>query len=105
MPDNIGGTVIQRSFVGRGVANIIHIATVPGDELGVADTALEDVVSELLGVPRESVLTDRDYARVAREIRELKPGYIWPLWHPRLEEEYFRLTEELSPETSAKAFW
>jgi hypothetical protein len=103
MPDNIGGTVIQRSFVGRGVANVIHIATVPSDELGVTDTALEDVVSELLGVPRESVLSDRDYSRFARDIQH-PPDYFWPIWHLRAVQEYERRLKEFSAETSAKAF-
>lgn len=35
MGEVIGGTVIQRSFVGRETANIIHIATVPVSELGI----------------------------------------------------------------------
>lgn len=104
MSENISGTVIQRSFVGRGVANVIHIATVPGEEFGVTDTALEDVVSELLGVPRESVLGDQDYSRFARDMQQLPSDYFWPFWHHRIEREYMRMIKALSPETNAKAF-
>lgn len=102
---NIGGTVIQRSFVGRGITNVINIATVPCTELGIKNSTLEleDVVSELLGVPRESVLCDQDVTRVAQIIQKQPPHHYWPFWNRELERQYTSMSE-LYRETDAKAF-
>jgi hypothetical protein len=58
MGEIIGGGVIQRSFVGREAAYIIHIPTVPLSELGVDTEVLEEVIAEVLGIPVTNVLTD-----------------------------------------------
>jgi hypothetical protein len=60
--ENIGGTVIQRSFVASGIPRVIHIASVPACDLGVADLSLEEIVAETLGVPYSSALTAEKYA-------------------------------------------
>jgi hypothetical protein len=49
MGDIVSGTVIQRSFVGRKVTNVIHVATIPIAELGVeSEEVSEDIVAEVL---------------------------------------------------------
>src|SRR5258706_4715359 len=101
MPENIGGTVIQRSFVGRGVANIIHIATAPTGELGLSSESLEDIVCELLAVPRESVLNERDYSQVIRDFAR-RPGYLWPYVESPILEGFYRPFR--SPDLTPKEF-
>jgi hypothetical protein len=102
--DYIGGTVIQRSFVGRGVANVVHIATVPTDELQITADSFEDVVAELLAVPSEAILTEKNYSQVIQNIRKNTPEDLLFFWHPRIEREYFRLVEAASPEVNAQMF-
>jgi hypothetical protein len=62
---NIGGTVIQRSFVASGIPRVIHIASVPASDLGVTNLSLEEIVAETLGVPCSSALTAEQYADLA----------------------------------------
>ncbi len=66
--ESIGGTVIQRSFVASGIPRIIHIASVPAYDLGVADLSLEEIVAETLGVPYSSALTSEQYAAVVNSL-------------------------------------
>ena len=85
MAETIGGTVIQRSFVGRGVPNVIHIATVPLDEIGSSNTDLQNLLSEILGVPSESVLSISDYSQVLRGLEMIPSDSVYreetgPFW-------------------------
>jgi hypothetical protein len=89
MGEIIGGTVIQRSFVGRESANIIHVATVPLAELGMDTEEPRTVVSELLGIPRSNVLDQEDYGRILERLRRFPPDYFFPFWHPR-SDRYFQ---------------
>jgi hypothetical protein len=66
MGDIIGGTVIQRSFVGRKATNVVHVASVPITELGVQSEASEDIVAEVLGIPQTAILDDHNYTRSTR---------------------------------------
>lgn len=73
MPDTeIGGTVIQRSFVPRGLGVVINVATVPLDELVVdgspdADSDfLRNFTAELLGTPRHSIIDQSQYQLLDR---------------------------------------
>ena len=84
MGEIIGGTVIQRSFVGREAANIIHIATVPASELGISSEEPEHILAEVLGIPVSNVLDGEDYRRVIDRLRDFPPDYFFPYWgHPR----------------------
>jgi hypothetical protein len=62
--ENIRGTVIQRSFVASGIPRVIHIASVPACDLGIADLSLEEIVAETVGVPCSSTLTAEQYANL-----------------------------------------
>ena len=81
----IGGTVIQRSFVGREVANIIHMATVPVSELGIAAEDPKPILAQVLGIPESNVLDNESYRKVIHRLRGYPPDYFFPYWgHPRL---------------------
>ena len=56
MSESIDGTVIQRSFVGHRASNVVNIASAPLKELGVRGGSIEDIVSQLLGVPSQAIL-------------------------------------------------
>src|SRR3954451_1238048 len=57
----IGGSLIQRSFVANDVGNIIHIATVPIDELDLDEANPTSSIAEILGAPRSSIFSEEDY--------------------------------------------
>lgn len=72
----IGGTIIQRSFVPRHLGNVLNVATVPIAEICTID-ALEDdesglrlLTSELLGIPRESIIDDAEYKKLKNSFRD-----------------------------------
>ena len=76
---HIGGTVIQRSFVPRGLGTVLSIATVPLSEMypsskfshtKIPDRLLTDVTSEILGIPRETIIDDDQYRQLARFLRD-----------------------------------
>lgn len=95
MAEIIGGTVIQRSFVGREAANIIHVATVPLAELGIDSEEPRTIVSELLGIPRSNVLEDDNYRQIIDRLRHFPPDYFSPFWHPRTERYFQRIHDSL----------
>lgn len=88
MNEVIGGTVIQRSFIGREATNIVHIATVPLEELGLENASPETIVAETLGIPRNSLLTFEDYHRVLSIVQNYPPDYFYPYWHPRFHRRF-----------------
>ncbi len=92
MDNVIGGTVIQRSFVGREAANILHIASVPVAELGVESDSAEDIIAEVLGIPRTTILDDRTYGQIIERLRHYPPDF-FPFWNPRTDR-YFRTIYE-----------
>lgn len=102
----IGGTVIQRSFVGREAANIIHIATVPVSELGITSEEPERILAEVLGIPASNVLDDESYRNILYRMREYPPKDFFPYWeHPRFERYVERLYDLLrSDGTSTELF-
>ena len=69
MSEIVGGTVIQRSFVGREATNIIHIASVPVSELGMENREPEEIFAEILGIPYSSILTEEKYRSVLRAVQ------------------------------------
>lgn len=93
----IGGTVIQRSFVGREAANIIHIATVPVSELGITSEEPERILAEVLGIPASNVLDDESYRNILYRMRGYPPEYFLPSYwgHPRFERYTKRLYDSL----------
>jgi hypothetical protein len=91
MPENIGGIVIQRSFVGADIPNVIHIASVPTQELEMGEASLQEIVTQTLGVPRHVALTGEEYSQIVRTIVSRGPLFLYPWLHPRLEERYFRI--------------
>ena len=103
MNEVIGGTVIQRSFVGREAANIIHIATVPVTELGIGSTEPEYILAEVLGIPVSNVLDDRAYRNVLDRLRGFPPDYFFPFRrHPRFHHYADRFYESLRGEGTPK---
>ena len=97
---HIGGTVIQRSFVPRGLGTVLSIATVPLSELyppskfshkKVPDRLLREVTSELLGIPQETIIDDDQYRRLAKLLRgpdfsrRFRPRMML-LWHELYED-------------------
>jgi hypothetical protein len=80
MGEVVGGTVIQRSFIGREAANIIHIATVPVSELGISSEDPERILAEVLGIPASNVLDGDNYRNVILHLRDYQPDsdYFFP---------------------------
>lgn len=92
MPETVGGTVIQRSFIGRETANIIHVASVPLAELGFEDDEYgNDIFSDILGVPESSILTPERYLSILNDIRRRgPPPYPYYPWgSPRAEQLFY----------------
>lgn len=106
MGETIGGTVIQRSFVGREAANIIHIATVPVSELGITSEEPGRILAEVLGIPASNVLDDESYRKVIQRLRGYPPDYFFPYWgHPRFHRYTDRFYDSLRGEgTPAELF-
>lgn len=103
MNEIIGGTVIQRSFVGREATNVVHIATVPVSELGLENASLEIIVADTLGIPRHSLLDAEAYADVVELLRRYPQDYFFPYFeHPRLHR-YFKRLHDLLREDNAPA--
>ena len=69
----IGGTVIQRSFVSTDVPNVIHIASIPIQELGMEDASLEAILTEILGIPYHTALTAEQFADFVAIVRDIGP--------------------------------
>ncbi|MBS3977938.1 MAG: hypothetical protein KGZ75_14640 [Syntrophomonadaceae bacterium] len=102
MGELIGGTVIQRSFVGRQVSNIIHIASVPLEELKLSEELVEDLLADILGIPSSTVLSTDQYQRIARALRDYPPDSFYPFWHPQHEKYFYRFFEKLPQEHTQK---
>jgi len=66
--ENIGGTVIQRSFVASGIPRVIHIASVSASDISATDLSLKEIVAETLSVPYSSALTAEEYADVVNSL-------------------------------------
>lgn len=99
MGEVIGGTVIQRSFVGREAANIIHIATVPVSELGITSQVPERILAEVLGIPVSNVLDDESYRKIIHRLKDYPPDYLFPYWrHPRFDHHADRFYKSLRRE-------
>lgn len=64
MSETVGGTVIQRSFVSSETNSVVHAASVPLIELGTRHKEIDDVLVELLGIPRETILDEAQYTRI-----------------------------------------
>lgn len=106
MGDIIGGTVIQRSFIGREAANIIHVATVPVSELGITSDEPKHILAEVLGIPASNILDDEGYRNIIDLLRSYSPDYFFPYWgHPRFERYAYRFHRSLEGEgTPAELF-
>jgi hypothetical protein len=102
MSEIISGTVIQRSFIGREASNIINIASVPLSELGVRSDSPNEIIAEVLGIPRSVILDEQSYRRVIDFLRGFPPDYFYPYWHPRVDRYFFRLYESLSADTEPR---
>ena len=68
MDEIIGGTVIQRSFVSREANMVLHAVSVPLTELGTRRETIENVLVELLGIPREAILDEEQYSRILKQL-------------------------------------
>ncbi|MGD0401171.1 MAG: hypothetical protein ABSC04_19960 [Syntrophobacteraceae bacterium] len=104
MGDVIGGTVIQRSFIGIEATNIIHAASVPLVELGLADEDPEEIFAEVLGIPSTAILDTETYNRVIAALRNYPPEYFFPFLHPRTQHHVDRLYLALQSQGSPKEF-
>lgn len=99
MADNVSGTVIQRSFIGREATDVIHVASVPLQELGIDRAGTAAIVSDLLGIPESSVLTGQQYLELRRIMR---PDFIFPMALPEEIQETVR--SRLAPESEFELF-
>ena len=95
----IRGTVIQRSFVPHDLAAVLNIATVPLSEVysGVTETedigpTLRQVTSEILGIPNETIIDDRQYRKLRKLVRDgdlfrsYPPSHMRFLWREMFDE-------------------
>ena len=98
----IGGSVIQRSFIPAGLGVTINIATVPFAELCAGrggdgqEIDLRQVTAEILGLPSNLVLDDSEYGRIVRSVAHdglLESRRAHPFWHEFWYEEYRELRE------------
>jgi hypothetical protein len=76
---NVHGSVIQRSLVPRSLRAVLHVATVPVDDLdptGLNDSrkSFRDLVSRVLGIPGESIVDETQYAKLLNILRD---GTLW----------------------------
>jgi hypothetical protein len=105
MSDVIGGTVIQRSFVGREAANILHVASVPVAELGAENGSAEDIIAEVLGIPRTTILDDQAYRRLVDTLRHYPPDFFFPFWRPPTDRYFRSLYESIQgPDSPTELF-
>jgi len=96
MKEIISGTVIQRSFIGREAANIIHVASVPVSELGLTDNDPKIIIANVLGIPASNVLYGEDYHRVIEFLCEFPEDYFFQHWGPRTLTNFDRTYDSLS---------
>jgi hypothetical protein len=74
--DTIGGTVIERAFVGIKVPAIIHVATVPLAEIGYSTPSQDDtnflrgVVADLFGLPQASIIDEAQFRALSIIVRD-----------------------------------
>jgi len=61
------------------------VATVPLAELGIDSEEPRTIVSEVLGIPRSTVLDDDGYRQIIDRLSQFPPDYFSPFWHPRTE--------------------
>ena len=60
---------MQRAFIGRYIAPVIEVATVPYRTVAGDRTPLDRFLSELLAIPKESILDAESYRRIAQSVR------------------------------------
>lgn len=77
--DLIGGTVIQRSFISSTITNVVNVATVPlSDVIGGSgqidqSSILPSLTAEILGVPRATIIDERQYRNLVDVLRDSDP--------------------------------
>ncbi len=69
----VGGSVIQRSFIPPRLTTVLYAASAPLTELcGVGRDAertdLRRIVGDVLGIPEESIIDDREYGHLAQAV-------------------------------------
>lgn len=76
----VHGSVIQRSLIPEGLGAVLNIATVPISELDSSrliknsEFGFQRLVGQVLGVPTESILNDKQYRKLAKMFID---GDIW----------------------------
>jgi len=76
----VHGSVIQRSIIPEGLGAVLNIATVPVEELDKtfiendSDTNFRRLVGQVVGIPTESILDERQYRQLWKQLRD---GRFW----------------------------
>ena len=86
MGATVAGTVSQRAFVSRQRSSVISVASVSLKDLAIHSDDIRDIVAQLLGVPRETVVDQDGYGHVMKEL----PGpevLVAPWWPVSFEPE------------------
>jgi hypothetical protein len=96
---HLSGTVIQRTFIPEDLGIVLHIATVPVEDIyddyeeDNSEEFLTQIVAEILAIPKQSILSQEQYERLMKSISNgsFRQG-IWfsQKWrHPFLQEFYY----------------
>lgn len=79
---SISGSVIQRSLIPGDLGMVLNIATVPLAELQVDKEAskqelLRGLIAEILGIPNQSVMDEKQYQNLRRQLADFR---FWEEW-------------------------
>lgn len=80
MGATVAGTVSQRAFVSRQRSSVINVASVSLKDLAIHSDDVRDIVAQLLGVPRKTVVDQDGYDYVLRELPS--PEVLVAPWWP-----------------------
>ncbi|HVF67577.1 MAG TPA: hypothetical protein VM914_07935 [Pyrinomonadaceae bacterium] len=106
---HVSGTVIQRTFIPENLGTVLHIATVPIEDISEdydvdnSESFLTQVVAETVGVPHESILTQTQYANLVNFISNGEYRRLFRLARRGLffDEFYYHALRELEGEVKA----
>ncbi|HEX8564839.1 MAG TPA: hypothetical protein VF648_04160 [Pyrinomonadaceae bacterium] len=93
----LSGTVIQRTFIPDDLGIVLHIATVPLEDIyenyeeDNSEEFLTQIVAEILAIPKQSILSQNQYERLSRSISNgffRRPGFYRRIKYPFWDEFY-----------------
>ena len=110
----IRGTVVQRTFLPRGLSTTLNIATVPLSDVNPellenldGEAPLRQMTSEILAVPPDTIIDNVQYGQLGKLIRggslhqSLRRAHFGPYWR-HFYDEYFARDTTLSRTTSPR---